>query len=76
MHALREAVLAQPMDIEELGQQARQRECCGYYAARAAHPSADLVLMPYSSLVHRCRPLLAAALWLLRKRCICGWSVD
>jgi hypothetical protein len=43
MRKLTEGILAQPMDIEELATQATSRSCCGYYAARAALPSAQLV---------------------------------
>jgi hypothetical protein len=44
---LTDAVLATPMDIEELGAQALSRGCCGYYAARAALPAAQLVTPPF-----------------------------
>lgn len=57
---LQEVILAEPMDIEDVGKQASQRECCGYYAARKAQCQADLVLMPYNSLVHRCQPPTSA----------------
>jgi hypothetical protein len=43
MRKLTDGILAQPMDIEELATQATSRSCCGYYAARAALPAAQLV---------------------------------
>jgi hypothetical protein len=46
-----DAVLALPMDVEELGRLGRRKGTCPYYAARAALPEADLVLLPYSALL-------------------------
>ena len=54
---LQEAIAAQAMDVEDLARQGRAKGTCPYYAARAAAASADLVLMPYSTLlsqVHSC----------------------
>lgn len=52
MLELKEATLATPMDIEDLAKVGETRRACPYYAARSAIPEADLVLMPYSSLLH------------------------
>ena len=49
---LKEAALAKPMDIEDLAKMGETRRTCPYYAARSALPEADLVLMPYASLLH------------------------
>ena len=49
---LKEAALAKPMDIEDLAKLGTTRKACPYYAARSALPEADLVLMPYASLLH------------------------
>ncbi|OUS45297.1 hypothetical protein BE221DRAFT_77225 [Ostreococcus tauri] len=49
---LKEAALAKPMDIEDLAKLGETRRACPYYAARSALPEADLVLMPYASLLH------------------------
>ena len=49
---LKEAALAKPMDIEDLAKLGATRKACPYYAARSALPEADLVLMPYASLLH------------------------
>ena len=48
---LQEAIAAQAMDVEDLAKQGRAKGTCPYYAARAAAASADLVLMPYSTLL-------------------------
>ncbi len=52
MLEIKEAALAKPMDIEDLVQLGETRRACPYYAARSALPEADLVLMPYASLLH------------------------
>ncbi len=44
-------MLALPMDVEDLGKLGRRKEVCPYYAARAAVPQADLVLLPYAALL-------------------------
>jgi len=49
---LKEAALAKPMDIEDLAKLGSTRKACPYYAVRSALPEADLVLMPYASLLH------------------------
>ena len=48
---LQEAIAAQAMDVEDLAKQGRAKGTCPYYAARAAAASADLVLMPYTTLL-------------------------
>jgi hypothetical protein len=48
---MQDAVLALPMDMEDLGKLGRRKEVCPYYAARAALPQADLVLLPYAALL-------------------------
>ena len=48
---VQDAVLAVPMDVEDLGKLGRRKETCPYYAARAALPEADLVLLPYAALL-------------------------
>ncbi|CAK0764311.1 hypothetical protein CVIRNUC_003145 [Coccomyxa viridis] len=48
---LKDAVLAVPMDVEDLGKLGRRKEACPYYAARAALLEADLVLLPYAALL-------------------------
>ena len=47
----KEAILAQPVDVEELGKQGRRKLVCPYYTARSAVPDAQLVLLPYSALL-------------------------
>ena len=47
----KEAILAQPVDVEELGKQGRRKVVCPYYTARSAVPDAQLVLLPYSALL-------------------------
>ena len=64
MWSAQEAVLAAPMDVEELARLGRRRGACPYYAARAALPEADLVLLPYAALLSQARPLQAQGLCL------------
>ena len=50
---LREQILERsPLDVEEVAALAVRHKACGYYAARAASKRAQMVLLPYSSLVH------------------------
>lgn len=49
-------MLALPMDVEDLGKLGRRKEVCPYYAARAAVPQADLVLLPYASILLQACP--------------------
>ena len=53
--AVQEAMLAQPMDIEELARQGRAKGVCPYYASRAAAAQARFVLLPYSALLSEVR---------------------
>lgn len=50
------------MDVEELARLGRRRGACPYYAARAALPEADLVLLPYAALLSQARPTQAQGL--------------
>ena len=50
--AVADRLLLEPLDVEELSQVGRGAGCCAYYAARGALPDAQLVLLPYSSLLH------------------------
>merc|ERR1712216_964626 len=50
---MRDAALAHPVDIEELGQMGRAMNGCAYYAARSAVPAAQVVVVPYQSVLHR-----------------------
>ena len=54
--AWQEAVLAAPMDVEDLARLGQRRGACPYYAARAAMPEADLVLLPYAALLNQVGP--------------------
>ena len=49
--ALKELVLAEPLEVEELAREGRAQGACAYYAARSALPAAHLVLLPYASLL-------------------------
>jgi len=51
-----DAILGGAMDIEELALQGSRRVACPYYASREAAAAADVVLVPYSCLIHRCAP--------------------
>jgi chromosome transmission fidelity protein 1 len=48
---LKELVLAEPLEVEELAREGRAQGACSYYAARSALPAAHLVLLPYASLL-------------------------
>lgn len=39
------------MDVEELASRGRQHKACPYYATRHALPAADVILLPYTSLL-------------------------
>ena len=54
-------MLAQPMDVEELGALGRRKGVCPYYAARGAAAAADIVLLPYSALLSQARTSLVPA---------------
>ncbi len=49
-------MLAAPMDVEDLARLGQRRGACPYYAARAAMPEADLVLLPYAALLNQVGP--------------------
>lgn len=48
---VQDAILAQPMDVEDLAKLGRSKLVCPYYTARSAVPDAQLVLLPYSALL-------------------------
>ncbi|CAI5510812.1 unnamed protein product [Closterium sp. Naga37s-1] len=50
---LQHLVAAPPADIEDLGRLGSRLETCPYYAARAAARAADVVVLPYQSLLHK-----------------------
>lgn len=58
-----------PMDVEDLARLGRRKEVCPYYAARAALPEADLVLLPYPALLLQVLP--PQSIW-----CSCKISPD
>ena len=45
-------LLNAPLDVEELAVLGTKEGCCAYYATRSALPEAQLVLLPYASLLH------------------------
>lgn len=51
INALRDAALATPMDVEDLGALGKRLGACPYFAARSAVAEADVVLLPYSALL-------------------------
>lgn len=53
-------LLETPMDIEDLVTQGTRRAVCPYYGARNAVPYADIVVVPYNCLIHKCVPLCLA----------------
>ena len=50
---LRDMILAKVQDIEDIVENGKTVQCCPYYASRAAIRSAELVTIPYTSLVHK-----------------------
>lgn len=54
---VQDAVLAMPMDVEDLARLGRRKEVCSYYAARDALQEADLVLLPYPALLLQACPI-------------------
>ncbi|XP_056373802.1 ATP-dependent DNA helicase DDX11 isoform X2 [Hyla sarda] len=52
MQFLREEILVEVKDIEQLVSQAREVKACPYYASRYAIPAAQLVVLPYQMLLH------------------------
>lgn len=55
---LTDAILAAPQDVEDLAAAGRRRGACPYYATRRAAPHADLLLVPYPSLLLKACSLL------------------
>ncbi|KAM8971856.1 ATP-dependent DNA helicase DDX11 [Pelodytes ibericus] len=52
MQFLRDEVLVEVKDIEQLVSMARETKACPYYASRYAIPAAQLVVLPYQMLLH------------------------
>uniref|UniRef100_A0A8D2LDX3 ATP-dependent DNA helicase DDX11 n=1 Tax=Varanus komodoensis TaxID=61221 RepID=A0A8D2LDX3_VARKO len=52
MQFLRDEVLAQVKDIEQLVTVAKEMKACPYYGSRHAIPAAQLVVLPYQMLLH------------------------
>ncbi|KAF5893568.1 ATP-dependent DNA helicase DDX11, partial [Clarias magur] len=52
MMAMRDEVLAGVRDIEQLVQHGRDTHTCPYYSTRLAIPAAQVVVLPYQSLLH------------------------
>ena len=50
--AVSDRLLLEPLDVEELASLGRREGCCAYYSSRASLPEAQLVLLPYASLLH------------------------
>ncbi|KAK2157466.1 hypothetical protein LSH36_191g04084 [Paralvinella palmiformis] len=50
---LKDATLAEIGDIEELVKRGKQMKACPYYATRHAIPAAELVALPYNTLLHK-----------------------
>jgi chromosome transmission fidelity protein 1 len=45
--------MAKAQDIEELMLLGKKLHACGYYGSRAAVPNAELVVLPYTMLLHK-----------------------
>ncbi|XP_032893656.1 ATP-dependent DNA helicase DDX11 [Amblyraja radiata] len=52
MQSLRDEVLVEVKDIEQLVSLGKEMKACPYYASRYAIPPAQLVVMPYQTLLH------------------------
>ncbi|XP_069759331.1 ATP-dependent DNA helicase DDX11 isoform X3 [Narcine bancroftii] len=52
MQSLRDEVLVEVKDIEQLVSLGKEMKACPYYASRYAIPAAQLVVMPYQTLLH------------------------
>ncbi|KAG7332962.1 hypothetical protein KOW79_003097 [Hemibagrus wyckioides] len=52
MVTMRDEVLASVRDIEQLVQHGRETHTCPYYSTRLAIPAAQVVVLPYQSLLH------------------------
>jgi len=45
-------ILSEPLDIEDLVKAAKETKACPYYASRKASKEAQLVALPYNTLLH------------------------
>ncbi|XP_012634894.2 ATP-dependent DNA helicase DDX11 [Microcebus murinus] len=52
MHLLRDEILAEVKDIEQLVAVGKEARACPYYGSRFAIPAAQLVVLPYQMLLH------------------------
>ncbi|GLG92468.1 Regulator of telomere elongation helicase 1 homolog [Gryllus bimaculatus] len=52
VQALRDEILVEVSDVEELVKKGTELKACPYYAARAALKDAQVVLLPYNTLLH------------------------
>ncbi|KAM9311458.1 ATP-dependent DNA helicase DDX11 [Gastrophryne carolinensis] len=52
MQFLRDEILVEVKDIEQLVSQARELKACPYYASRYGIPAAQVVVLPYQTLLH------------------------
>lgn len=50
---LKNEILSEPMDIEDLIVAGKQINACPYYASRKASKEAQLVLLPYNTILHK-----------------------
>ncbi|XP_016402230.1 putative ATP-dependent RNA helicase DDX11-like protein 8, partial [Sinocyclocheilus rhinocerous] len=50
--AMRDEVLVKVRDVEQLLQHGRETHTCPYYSTRMAIPAAQVVVLPYQSLLH------------------------
>jgi chromosome transmission fidelity protein 1 len=50
--AVADRILVEPLDVEEIASLGRREGCCAYYATRGALSDAQLILLPYASLLH------------------------
>ena len=50
--SISDRLLLEPLDVEELAAAGKSEGCCAYYAARSSLPEAQLILLPYASLLH------------------------
>ena len=71
MTGVQEELLDEVMDLEDLASRGQQHKACPYYATRHALPAADVVLLPYSSLLTQVRPASAPSSQLSQPSVIC-----
>ncbi|CAL8088877.1 unnamed protein product [Orchesella dallaii] len=50
---LKNEILSEPMDIEDLVNTAKELNACPYYASRKASKEAQLVMLPYNTILHK-----------------------